>query len=73
MRLGKFRQDRYRVVADSKDSNSVTREVRERALQLHELRFAERSPTRTAMKEHDRAPPGACLMQINSVAVLIRQ
>jgi hypothetical protein len=42
-------------------------------LQLDELRLAERSPAGTAVKEHDGTPPGAGLVQINSVAVLIRQ
>ena len=59
MGLGKLRQDRYWVVADGKDSNTITREIGQGVLQLDELRLTERSPRGTAMKEHDRTSPGA--------------
>jgi hypothetical protein len=73
MGLGKLRQDRYWVVADGKDSNTITREIGQGVLQLDELRLTERSPRSTAMKEHDRTSPSAGLVQINRLTVLIRQ
>ena len=60
--LGKLRKDRYRVVPDGKDSNTITREIGQGALQLDELRLAERSPRGAAVKEHDRTSPGTGLM-----------
>jgi hypothetical protein len=42
-------------------------------LQLDELRLAEGSPAGATVKEHDRAPPGTGLMEINDLAMLIRQ
>ena len=66
MRLGELGEHVYRVVADGKDRDLVAREVGQGALQLHELRLAEGSPTSTTVKKHDRTTPGAGLMQIRA-------
>ena len=52
---GEASQDLLRVVADRDDADSVLAELFETALQLHELRAAERSPVRRAEEHQHRA------------------
>ena len=73
MGFGKLGENGHWVIANSKERDSAAFEIRQRALQLDELRLAEGSPTGTAVKEHNGAPPGAGLMEINGVTVLVRQ
>jgi hypothetical protein len=47
--------------------------IRQALLQLDELRFAEGSPPGTAVKDHQRTPTIASLMQIDALTVLVGQ
>jgi hypothetical protein len=51
----------------------VTLEVGETALQLDELRLAKGSPTGTAMEDHQSTPASSGLMEMDKMAVLVRQ
>src|SRR5258708_22555116 len=66
-------QHGYRVVAYGEDRNTGPLVVRERALQLDELRFTVPSPRGATMEEHQRSTSGASGMQIDRQAVLIPQ
>jgi len=48
-------------------------EVRHAALQLDELRFAERSPRGAAVEDHQGPPATSGLMEIHQSAVLVWQ
>jgi hypothetical protein len=50
------------VVADREDGVPSPLELRQRALQLDQLRLAVRSPDRAAKEDDERAPPGAAGM-----------
>jgi hypothetical protein len=48
-------------------------EVRETALQLNELRLAEGSPCGATMEDHQGAMIASAFVQINEIAMLIRE
>jgi len=70
---GKRGQHVHGVVADGKRHNVVTLKVWQALLQLHELRFAEGSPSGTAVKDDQGTPTVTGLVQVNALTVLVRQ
>jgi hypothetical protein len=70
---GKSGQHVHGVVADGKRHNVVALKVWQALLQLHELRFAERSPPSTAVKDDQGTPTVTGLVQVDALTVLVRQ
>ena len=54
MALGKVRQDRLTIVANRGELDALLFELCFGVLQLHELRFAKRSPVRGTEEKDDR-------------------
>ncbi len=63
----------YGVVADGKGYDMMALKVRQTLLQLDELRFTEGSPSGAAVKDDQGTPTVADLVQIDALAVLVRQ
>jgi hypothetical protein len=61
------------VVADGEDGDAVPFEVGQIALQLDQLRFAERSPQGTSVENDQALAPDPGLLKMNSSAVLVWQ
>jgi hypothetical protein len=70
---GKSRQHVHGVVADGKRHDVVALKVWQALLQLHELRFAEGSPSGTAVKDDQSPPTVTGLVQVDALTVLVRQ
>ncbi len=70
---GELGEDRDRIVAHREDRNAFALIVRQTALQLDELRLAERSPGGAAVKEHQRPPRSADAVQVDDDSRSIRQ
>jgi hypothetical protein len=70
---GKRRERRYGVVTDRKQRDIGVGEIGGDTLQLNELRFAVRSPPRTAVENDDRLPAPARLLKAHRRPGLIGQ
>jgi hypothetical protein len=70
---GKAGQHAYRVVADAEDADAVPLEVGQVALQLDQLRLAERSPPGAADEDDQPLAPRTGHVEIDGPAVLVRQ
>jgi hypothetical protein len=66
-------QDLNRIIADRDDGDARSVEVGETALQLDELRPAERSPGGAAVEDDQRSPSRPPGVQVDRLAELIRQ
>jgi len=62
-----------RVVADRENRNILAAVFWQAALQLDELRLAERSPGRAAVEEHQRPATGAICVQVHHAPILSGQ
>src|SRR5215831_7498580 len=69
---GKSGQHVHGVVADGKWHDVVALKVCQALLQLHELRFAEGSPSGTAVKDDQGTPTVTGLVQVDALTVLVR-
>src|SRR5215468_4607786 len=61
------------IVTDGKRHDMMALKIRQTLLQLDELRFAERSPPSTTVKDHQGTPTVAGLVQIDVLTVLVWQ
>src|SRR2546428_132703 len=61
------------IVTDREERDAARVEVLGDPPQLHELRFAERSPPGAAVEYHDRGATGPRLVEVDRFAGLIRQ
>jgi hypothetical protein len=73
MLFGETGQHVHGIVADGKDRDVLALEVGLAALQLDELRLAERSPASAPMEHHQGTPASSSCVEVDGTPVLVWQ